>query len=70
LEDKGWDPSDFHKSAEKAFEWGDSIPLGVIYKTVQPTYEDSEPIFKKGALVKQPLEIDKKTFAELVHEWV
>ena len=30
------------------------IPLGVIYKTEQPTYEDGEAILKKGALVKQP----------------
>jgi len=70
LEDENWEPNDFHKSLTKAYEWGDRIPLGVIYKTDQPTYEDSEAIFKKGALVKQPLEIDKKVFAELIEEMV
>jgi 2-oxoglutarate ferredoxin oxidoreductase subunit beta len=70
LEDENWEPSDFHKSLTKAYEWGDRIPLGVIYKTDQPTYEDSEAIFKKGALVKQPLEIDKKIFNELIEEMV
>jgi 2-oxoglutarate ferredoxin oxidoreductase subunit beta len=70
LDDEGWDPSDFYKSYNKSFEWGERIPLGVIYKTVQPTYEDSEPIFKKGALVKQPVGIDKKIFNELVEEWI
>ncbi len=55
LEDEGFDPSEFFRSLEKSLEWDERIPLGVIYKTEQPTYEDSEPIFKKGALVKQPL---------------
>jgi len=36
LEDENWDASDFHKSLEKSFEWGDRIPLGVLYKTEQP----------------------------------
>jgi len=67
LEDEGFDPSDFYRSLKKAFEWGERIPLGVIYKTQQPTYEDSEAIFKKGALVKQPVAADKKLFEELVH---
>ena len=68
LEDEGWDPSDFHKSLEKSFEWGDRIPLGILFKTEQPTYEDSEPTFKNGALVKQPLGLDPKVFQELVDE--
>jgi 2-oxoglutarate/2-oxoacid ferredoxin oxidoreductase subunit beta len=70
LEDEGWDPSDFHASMQKSFEWGDRIPLGVIYKADQPTYEDSEPIFQKGALVKQSLKLDQKLFAELVDEMI
>jgi 2-oxoglutarate ferredoxin oxidoreductase subunit beta len=70
LEDENWDPTDFYKSMAKALEWGERIPLGVVYKTEQPTYEDSEPIFKKGALVKQPLDVQKEVFAELVEEWI
>jgi len=70
LEDQGWDPTDFHKSLEKSFEWGDKIPAGLLYKTEQPTYEDSEPIFKKGALVKQPLGLSKELFKELIEELI
>ena len=66
VEDENFNPSDFYRSMQKACEWGDRIPLGVIYKTEQPTYEDSEAIFKKGALVKQPVAPDKKLFQELV----
>jgi 2-oxoglutarate ferredoxin oxidoreductase subunit beta len=70
LEDEGWDPSHVDKSLEKAFEWGDRIPLGVIYKSEQPIYEDSEPVLQKGALSKQPLGIGKELFAELIEEMI
>jgi 2-oxoglutarate ferredoxin oxidoreductase subunit beta len=70
LEDEGWDPSDFHASLAKAFEWGERIPLGLLYKTEQPTYEDSEPILQKGALVKQPVGVDHKLFEALVEEMI
>ncbi|MBK9143520.1 MAG: 2-oxoacid:ferredoxin oxidoreductase subunit beta [Candidatus Melainabacteria bacterium] len=71
LEDSGWDPSaDYYKSLEKSFEWGDKIPLGVIYKHEMDTYEDLEPALKKGALVKQSLEIDKKVFNSFIEELI
>ena len=70
LEDQGWDPSDFYKSIEKSYEWGDTIPLGVLYKTEMPTYEDGEPNLQKGALVKAKLGADKNVFKELVEEMI
>jgi len=70
LEDEGWDPGDAQKSLQKSFEWGDRIPLGVLYKADHSTYEDSEPIFKKGPLVQQPLGISKELFAELIDEMI
>lgn len=70
LEDEAWDTSDYHKSMAKTFEWGDRIPLGVFYQSNQDTYEDSEPIFKKGPLVKQPLGISKELFSELIEEMI
>lgn len=70
LEDEGWDTSEFHRCMEKAFEWGERIPLGVIYKSDQPTYEDSEPALQKGPLVKQPLGISKNQFSQLIEEMI
>ena len=70
LEDENWDRSDFHASLAKAFEWGDKIPLGVVYETDMPTYEDSELAFKKGALVKQSLKTDPKVWAHIVEEMI
>ncbi|MBX9667641.1 MAG: 2-oxoacid:ferredoxin oxidoreductase subunit beta [Candidatus Obscuribacterales bacterium] len=70
LEDKGWDSGDFYKSLEKSFEWGDTIPVGVLYKTDMPTYEDGEPNLHKGPLVKAKLGADKAVFKALVEEMI
>ena len=41
LEDDGYDPSDRDAAWEKAHEWEERIPLGVLYRMEgQPTYED------------------------------
>jgi 2-oxoglutarate ferredoxin oxidoreductase subunit beta len=77
LEDEGWDPSDAARSLEKAFEWGEpranggeGIPLGVLYKDLQAIYEDSDPVLRQGALVKQKLGISKELFHELIEEMI
>jgi len=38
---------------EKALEWGDRIPIGIIYKNKRPVLEDQIPALKNGPLVKQ-----------------
>ena len=69
LEDeRGYQPSDARAALEKSFEWGDRIPLGLFYRDEQPTYEDSEPAFRSGPLVRQPLAIDPALFKTLVEE--
>lgn len=70
LEDEGWDASDFHKSVEKSFEWGDRIPLGVLYQVQMDTYEENEPAFKDGPLVKQKLGLSREVFNELIEEMI
>jgi len=63
--------SDLYKAMEKAQEFNEpyeKIGLGVIFKSDRPTYEDSEPIFKKGPLVDQPLGLDKEIFEQLLAE--
>jgi 2-oxoglutarate ferredoxin oxidoreductase subunit beta len=51
-----YDPSDKKAALEKAQEWGDKIPIGVIYQTSLPTYEEQLPALAKGPLVKQKLD--------------
>lgn len=55
-EEEGYDPSDREAAWEKAFEWGDRIPIGLFYQVEGLlTYEDHLPALRAGPLVKQGL---------------
>jgi 2-oxoglutarate/2-oxoacid ferredoxin oxidoreductase subunit beta len=54
--DASYNPADKAAAAAKAEEWGDKIPIGIIYQQERPLYEDSLPQLKAGPLVKQPIE--------------
>ncbi|MGD1996495.1 MAG: 2-oxoacid:ferredoxin oxidoreductase subunit beta [Anaerolineae bacterium] len=57
LEDEGYDPSDRTAAWQKAQEWGQRIPIGIVYRGAPlPTYEDQVPALGAGPLVEQPLE--------------
>jgi 2-oxoglutarate ferredoxin oxidoreductase subunit beta len=64
VEEEGYDPADKAAAFAKAQEWGDRIPIGVIYKQERPVYEEQLPQQKKTPLVKQP--IDPMRFEELM----
>jgi 2-oxoglutarate ferredoxin oxidoreductase subunit beta len=43
LEDQGYEPTDFHKALDKGYQWGDEIPIGLIWKrTDLPSLEEPE----------------------------
>ncbi len=67
-DDRGHDPSNVRAALERSFEWDERIPAGLFYRDQQPTYEDSEPAYKSGPLVEQPLTSDLKLFQSLVEE--
>jgi 2-oxoglutarate ferredoxin oxidoreductase subunit beta len=67
-EEDGYDRSDPEAALRKAFEWGDRIPLGLLYQSEQPIYEDSEPVLQRDPLVKQPLGIEQSLLDELLAE--
>lgn len=54
-EGDGYDPANRTKAFEKSLEWGDKIPIGIIYKNERPTFEEQIPALKKGPLVRQEL---------------
>lgn len=56
LEDSDYNPSDKISALTKAQEWGEKIPIGVIYREERPTFEEQLPALSKGPLVKQKLE--------------
>ncbi|MBN1347987.1 2-oxoacid:ferredoxin oxidoreductase subunit beta [candidate division KSB1 bacterium] len=57
LEDEtGYDLTNRTLAFEKAFEWGDRIPIGIFYQVKgKPAYEDQLPVLNAGPLVKQDL---------------
>jgi len=65
--EKGYDTGDKEAALKKSQEWGDRIPIGVIYETAMPTYEDQIPALKKGPLVRQ--EADPKRVGSLFAEF-
>ncbi len=48
-----YNPEDRVKAFERALEWGDRIPLGIIFRNQRPTLEDRVPIIKDEPLVRQ-----------------
>ena len=40
LEDVEYDPTNYEEALKKSREWGEKIPLGVIYNVEKPSYED------------------------------
>jgi 2-oxoglutarate ferredoxin oxidoreductase subunit beta len=56
LAETGHDPSDRVAAFQKALEWGDRIPLGVIYQTQLPTYDEQVPGLKHGPVATRKLQ--------------
>ena len=48
--------TDRKKALEKAFEWGDRIPIGIFYNRERPIYRDNLPHVKDVPLTKVPTE--------------
>ncbi len=56
VEDEGYDPTNKAAALVKAQEWGDRIPIGIIYRQERTVFEDQLPQLKAGPLVKQPID--------------
>jgi 2-oxoglutarate ferredoxin oxidoreductase subunit beta len=58
--DESYDPTNKLQAMAKAMEWGDSIPLGIIYKEERSDFHDTLDFLKNDKpLVDQPFSIDK-----------
>lgn len=56
LEDAGHDPRDRRAAEDVAREWGERIPIGVIYREDDvPTYESQVPALRGGPLAARPV---------------
>lgn len=56
---KEYDPSDKIKAFEKSLEWGDKIPIGIIYKTEKLVLEDQIPTIHEQPLSEQKPDLEK-----------
>jgi 2-oxoglutarate ferredoxin oxidoreductase subunit beta len=51
-----YDPTDWEAAIRLSQQWGDEIPVGVIYRNEKPPFEDHFSALRKGPLVGQELE--------------
>jgi 2-oxoglutarate ferredoxin oxidoreductase subunit beta len=68
LEDaSGYDPTDLDAALTAAREWGERIPIGLLYRDTRPAYEALDPALAEGPpLVKRPTAADPGRFAALI----
>jgi len=59
-----YDPTNWDQALKLASEWGDSIPIGLIYKNDRQPFSQMVSALKKGAPVKTRL--DKKTLVDIM----
>jgi len=46
----GHDPTDRDAAMKLAMQWGDEIPIGVIYRSGRPSFESRQPLLEKATL--------------------
>ncbi len=68
-EDATYNPNDRVAAFQKSLEWGDRVPIGVIYKKDRPTYESGLHALEETPLVKQPL-LNPLQFEPLLDEFL
>jgi 2-oxoglutarate ferredoxin oxidoreductase subunit beta len=64
----GYNPNDKQAALVKAQEWGDKIPIGIIYRNEIPTYEEQLPALSRGPLVNQ--QVDPSRFKKLYADFI
>jgi 2-oxoglutarate ferredoxin oxidoreductase subunit beta len=72
LEERGHDPSDFNAAMAAALEWGDRIPIGLVYRqaTPRPSLDTRDPGLERGVLVRQPIEVPPAQRTSLIAEFM
>jgi len=68
LEDETYNPGDKVDAFAKALEWGDRIPIGLIYRKERSVYEEQLPVLKDMPLVKR--RISPSEFEGLLDEFM
>lgn len=67
-QDGTYDPTDKAAAMAKASEWGDRIPLGIIYRTERKSFTDKIPFLADKTLIESVT--SKDTLLELIGEFI
>jgi 2-oxoglutarate ferredoxin oxidoreductase subunit beta len=71
LEDvSGYDAGNKITAFEKAQEWGERIPIGIIYQREGMVFEESLPALARGTLVRQEVAPDRQKLEHLLDEFL
>jgi len=57
--ESSYDPTNRSSAFNRALEWGDRIPIGIIYRNNRPTLEERIPVIRDITLVEQSFDISK-----------
>jgi 2-oxoglutarate ferredoxin oxidoreductase subunit beta len=69
--EEGYDPSNYAAAWDKAKEWDERIPIGVIYQEEgRPTYEEQVSQLKNGPLYRQPVQQDRELLEAVKREFM
>ena len=62
-------PEDRIGAFQRALEWGDRIPLGIIYRNPRRTFEEGIPFISEEPLARQEQSIDMTKLEEAIREF-
>ena len=68
LDEKTHDATSWPAAMQRAQEWGEKIPIGVLYAVERPTYEQLDPVLKGANPMKRPLGITQEQGQKLLAE--
>lgn len=54
-----YDPTHWEGAMKTAMEWGERIPVGIVYRNERPIFEDHFPVLKQGPLVGRGVDQEK-----------
>jgi len=58
------DPTDWEKAMKVARQWGDEIPIGIIYRNERPSFDKQFPVLDQGPLVGR--NVDQETLKKIL----
>ena len=72
VEESDHDPTSFHGAMDRALEWGERIPIGLIYRNPdpRPSIDALDPALGGEALVRQGYTIAPETRRDLIREFM